>query len=106
MSGGRVGFCLSDKKRKRMNLDAFAVFCEGRGVEVVQSISVSCITRNVKSRQQKAVLWSDNMADVFSSLRRRSLADLWLGAVRPGRSFWLRGGRGAALPSSETSFHE
>ncbi|XP_034405187.1 inositol-tetrakisphosphate 1-kinase-like isoform X2 [Cyclopterus lumpus] len=36
MSGGRVGFCLSDKKRKRMNLDAFAVFCEGHGVDVVQ----------------------------------------------------------------------
>ncbi|XP_068441949.1 inositol-tetrakisphosphate 1-kinase-like [Clinocottus analis] len=36
MSGGRVGFCLSDKKRRRMNLDAFAVFCEGHGVEVVE----------------------------------------------------------------------
>ncbi|XP_075956919.1 inositol-tetrakisphosphate 1-kinase-like [Anarhichas minor] len=36
MSGRRVGFCLSDKKRRRMNLDAFAVFCEGHGVEVVE----------------------------------------------------------------------
>ncbi|XP_051813793.1 inositol-tetrakisphosphate 1-kinase-like [Acanthochromis polyacanthus] len=36
MSGRRVGFCLSDKKRRRMNLDAFAEFCEGHGVEVVE----------------------------------------------------------------------
>eukprot|EP00064_Thunnus_orientalis_P014194 superscaffoldBa00002435_g14235 len=36
MSGRRVGFCLSDKKRKRMNLDAFAEFCAGHGVEVVE----------------------------------------------------------------------
>ncbi|XP_037632058.1 inositol-tetrakisphosphate 1-kinase-like isoform X2 [Sebastes umbrosus] len=36
MSGRRVGFCLSDKKRRRMNLDAFADFCAGRGVEVVE----------------------------------------------------------------------
>ncbi|KAM6932012.1 inositol-tetrakisphosphate 1-kinase-like isoform 1-T1 [Lycodopsis pacificus] len=36
MSGRRVGFCLSVKKRRRMNLDAFAVFCEGHGVEVVE----------------------------------------------------------------------
>uniref|UniRef100_A0A8D0A8E0 Inositol-tetrakisphosphate 1-kinase n=1 Tax=Sander lucioperca TaxID=283035 RepID=A0A8D0A8E0_SANLU len=27
MSGRRVGFCLSDKKRRRLNLDAFADFC-------------------------------------------------------------------------------
>lgn len=27
MSGRRVGFCLSDKKRRRMNLDAFADLC-------------------------------------------------------------------------------
>ncbi|XP_069550482.1 inositol-tetrakisphosphate 1-kinase-like isoform X1 [Brachyistius frenatus] len=36
MSDRRVGFCLSDKKRKRMNLDAFAEFCAGHGVEVVE----------------------------------------------------------------------
>lgn len=35
MSGRRVGFCLSDKKRRRMNLDAFTQFCAGHGVEVV-----------------------------------------------------------------------
>ncbi|XP_034556329.1 inositol-tetrakisphosphate 1-kinase-like [Notolabrus celidotus] len=36
MSGRRVGFCLSDKKRRRMNLDAFVEFCAGHGVEVVE----------------------------------------------------------------------
>ncbi|XP_071352259.1 inositol-tetrakisphosphate 1-kinase-like isoform X2 [Trachinotus anak] len=36
MSGRRVGFCLSDKKRRRMNLDAFADFCAAHGVEVVE----------------------------------------------------------------------
>lgn len=36
MSGRRVGFWLSDKKRRRMNLDAFAEFCAGHGVEVVE----------------------------------------------------------------------
>ncbi|XP_040902548.1 inositol-tetrakisphosphate 1-kinase-like isoform X2 [Toxotes jaculatrix] len=36
MSGRRVGFCLSDKKRRRMNLDAFAEFCAACGVEVVE----------------------------------------------------------------------
>lgn len=36
MSGRRVGFCLSDKKRKRMNLDDFADFCASHGVEVVE----------------------------------------------------------------------
>lgn len=37
MSGRRrVGFCLSDKKRRRMNLDAFTHFCAGHGVEVVE----------------------------------------------------------------------
>ncbi|XP_069390689.1 inositol-tetrakisphosphate 1-kinase-like isoform X2 [Paralichthys olivaceus] len=36
MSGRRVGFCLSDKKRRRMNLDAFAEFCAVHGVEVVE----------------------------------------------------------------------
>ncbi|XP_050923817.1 inositol-tetrakisphosphate 1-kinase isoform X2 [Lates calcarifer] len=36
MSGRRVGFCLSDKKRRRMNLDAFADFCASHGVEVVE----------------------------------------------------------------------
>ncbi|XP_032365499.1 inositol-tetrakisphosphate 1-kinase [Etheostoma spectabile] len=36
MSGSRVGFCLSDKKRRRINLDAFADFCAGHGVEVVE----------------------------------------------------------------------
>ncbi|KAM8905149.1 uncharacterized protein AB9W97_008450 isoform 5-T5 [Spinachia spinachia] len=36
MSGRRVGFCLSDKKRRRMNLDAFAAFCAGHGVQVVE----------------------------------------------------------------------
>ncbi|XP_070825991.1 inositol-tetrakisphosphate 1-kinase-like isoform X2 [Chaetodon trifascialis] len=36
MSDRRVGFCLSDKKRRRMNLDAFADFCAGHGVEVVE----------------------------------------------------------------------
>ncbi|XP_062275276.1 inositol-tetrakisphosphate 1-kinase-like [Scomber scombrus] len=36
MSGRRVGFCLSEKKRRRMNLDAFAEFCAGHGVEVVK----------------------------------------------------------------------
>ncbi|KAG7249419.1 hypothetical protein CRUP_011545, partial [Coryphaenoides rupestris] len=37
MSGrSRVGFCLSDKKRRRMNLDAFSEMCAGHGVEVVE----------------------------------------------------------------------
>ncbi|TWW76708.1 inositol-tetrakisphosphate 1-kinase-like isoform X2 [Takifugu flavidus] len=36
MSARRVGFCLSDKKRRRMNLDAFAGLCAGCGVEVVE----------------------------------------------------------------------
>ncbi|XP_058490553.1 inositol-tetrakisphosphate 1-kinase-like isoform X2 [Solea solea] len=36
MSGRRVGFFLSDKKRRRMNLDAFAHFCAVHGVEVVE----------------------------------------------------------------------
>ncbi|XP_070684729.1 inositol-tetrakisphosphate 1-kinase-like [Pempheris klunzingeri] len=36
MSGRRVGFCLSDKKRRRMNLEAFADFCAGHGVQVVE----------------------------------------------------------------------
>ncbi|XP_075999975.1 inositol-tetrakisphosphate 1-kinase-like isoform X2 [Genypterus blacodes] len=36
MSGRRVGFCLSDKKRRRMNMDAFAQLCAGHGVEVVE----------------------------------------------------------------------
>ncbi|KAM4627387.1 inositol-tetrakisphosphate 1-kinase-like [Polymixia lowei] len=36
MSGRRVGFYLSDKKRRRMNLDAFAEICAGHGVEVVE----------------------------------------------------------------------
>lgn len=36
MSGRRVGFWLSGKKRRRMNLDAFADFCAGHGVEVVE----------------------------------------------------------------------
>ncbi|XP_075905845.1 inositol-tetrakisphosphate 1-kinase-like isoform X2 [Nelusetta ayraudi] len=36
MAGRRVGFCLSDKKRRRMNLDAFAHLCAGNGVEVVE----------------------------------------------------------------------
>ncbi|XP_039635104.1 inositol-tetrakisphosphate 1-kinase-like isoform X2 [Perca fluviatilis] len=36
MSSRRVGFCLSDKKRRRMNMDAFADFCAGHGVEVVE----------------------------------------------------------------------
>ncbi|KAI3353851.1 hypothetical protein L3Q82_005065 [Scortum barcoo] len=36
MSGRRVGFYLSDKKRRRMNMDAFADFCAGHGVEVVE----------------------------------------------------------------------
>ncbi|XP_071753370.2 inositol-tetrakisphosphate 1-kinase-like [Centroberyx gerrardi] len=36
MSGRRVGFCLSDKKRRRMNLGAFAELCAGHGVEVVE----------------------------------------------------------------------
>lgn len=36
MSGRRVGFCLSDKKRRRMNLDAFTDFCASHGVEVVE----------------------------------------------------------------------
>ncbi|XP_037324775.2 inositol-tetrakisphosphate 1-kinase-like isoform X2 [Pungitius pungitius] len=36
MSVRRVGFCLSEKKRRRMNLDAFAAFCAGHGVEVVE----------------------------------------------------------------------
>ncbi|KAM9812440.1 inositol-tetrakisphosphate 1-kinase-like [Syngnathus typhle] len=36
MSRRRVGFCLSDKKRRRMNLDAFAELCADHGVEVVE----------------------------------------------------------------------
>ncbi|XP_019717094.1 inositol-tetrakisphosphate 1-kinase-like isoform X2 [Hippocampus comes] len=36
MSRCRVGFCLSDKKRRRMNLDGFAEFCADHGVEVVE----------------------------------------------------------------------
>ncbi|KAL3057003.1 hypothetical protein OYC64_007480 [Pagothenia borchgrevinki] len=37
MSGSsKVGFCLSDKKRRRINLQAFADFCAGHGVEVVE----------------------------------------------------------------------
>ncbi|CAJ1066173.1 inositol-tetrakisphosphate 1-kinase-like [Xyrichtys novacula] len=36
MSGCRVGFCLSDKKRRRMNLDAFVEYCAGHGLEVVE----------------------------------------------------------------------
>ncbi|XP_029302527.1 inositol-tetrakisphosphate 1-kinase-like [Cottoperca gobio] len=36
MSGRRVGFCLSAKKRRRVNLDAFADFCAGHGVKVVE----------------------------------------------------------------------
>ncbi|XP_077421600.1 inositol-tetrakisphosphate 1-kinase-like isoform X2 [Vanacampus margaritifer] len=36
MSRRRVGFCLSDKKRRRMNLDAFAELCANHGVEVVE----------------------------------------------------------------------
>ncbi|KAM3875291.1 inositol-tetrakisphosphate 1-kinase-like [Diretmus argenteus] len=36
MSGRRVGFCLSEKKRRRMNLDAFAGLCADHGVEVVE----------------------------------------------------------------------
>ncbi|XP_038549377.1 inositol-tetrakisphosphate 1-kinase-like isoform X2 [Micropterus salmoides] len=36
MSGRRVGFYLSDKKRRKMNLDAFADFCAVHGVEVVE----------------------------------------------------------------------
>ncbi|XP_061923968.1 inositol-tetrakisphosphate 1-kinase-like isoform X3 [Entelurus aequoreus] len=36
MSRRRVGFYLSDKKRRRMNLDAFAELCAGHGVEVVE----------------------------------------------------------------------
>ncbi|MBN3313006.1 ITPK1 kinase, partial [Atractosteus spatula] len=35
----RVGFSLSDKKKKRMNLAAFAELCQTRGIEVVE---VSC----------------------------------------------------------------
>ncbi|XP_036392500.1 inositol-tetrakisphosphate 1-kinase-like [Megalops cyprinoides] len=36
MAKRRVGFCLSDKKRKRMNLTAFADLCGHRGIEVVE----------------------------------------------------------------------
>ncbi|XP_062408287.1 inositol-tetrakisphosphate 1-kinase-like isoform X1 [Sardina pilchardus] len=36
MASRRVGFCLSDKKRKRMNLSAFADLCAGRGIDVVE----------------------------------------------------------------------
>ncbi|XP_072768040.1 inositol-tetrakisphosphate 1-kinase-like isoform X2 [Nerophis lumbriciformis] len=36
MSRRRVGFYLSDKKRRRMNLDAFSELCAGHGVEVVE----------------------------------------------------------------------
>ncbi|KAK6470697.1 inositol-tetrakisphosphate 1-kinase-like isoform X1 [Huso huso] len=32
----RVGFCLNDKKRKRMNLEAFVELCRNRGIEVIQ----------------------------------------------------------------------
>lgn len=31
-----MGFCLSDKKRRRMNLDAFSQFCAGHGIQVVE----------------------------------------------------------------------
>ncbi|KAJ8280251.1 hypothetical protein GJAV_G00052320 [Gymnothorax javanicus] len=36
MATRRVGFCLSDKKRKRLNLSAFAELCRHRGIEVVE----------------------------------------------------------------------
>ncbi|KAF4085773.1 hypothetical protein AMELA_G00098640 [Ameiurus melas] len=36
MASRRVGFCLSVKKRRRMNLSAFAHLCAGRGIEVVE----------------------------------------------------------------------
>ncbi|KAM6959241.1 inositol-tetrakisphosphate 1-kinase-like [Aplochiton taeniatus] len=36
MSGRRVGFCLSTKKRQRMNLSAFAELCGSRGIEVIE----------------------------------------------------------------------
>ncbi|XP_063060528.1 inositol-tetrakisphosphate 1-kinase-like [Engraulis encrasicolus] len=36
MASRRVGFCLSDKKRRRMNLSAFADLCAGRGIDVVE----------------------------------------------------------------------
>ncbi|XP_030299436.1 inositol-tetrakisphosphate 1-kinase-like isoform X1 [Sparus aurata] len=36
MSGRRVGFCLSDKKRRKIGLDVFAEICAGHGVEVVE----------------------------------------------------------------------
>ncbi|KAJ0063656.1 hypothetical protein NL108_004779 [Boleophthalmus pectinirostris] len=36
MASRRVGFCLSDKKRRRMNLDAFSQFCAGHGIQVVE----------------------------------------------------------------------
>ncbi|KAJ8403773.1 hypothetical protein AAFF_G00346410 [Aldrovandia affinis] len=36
MGNRRVGFCLSEKKKKRMNLSAFAELCRQRGIEVVE----------------------------------------------------------------------
>lgn len=36
MARHRVGFCLSDKKRRRMNLDKFSDFCAGHGITVVE----------------------------------------------------------------------
>ncbi|XP_041092193.1 inositol-tetrakisphosphate 1-kinase-like [Polyodon spathula] len=36
MQTRRVGFCLNDKKKKRMNLEAFAELCRNQGIEVVQ----------------------------------------------------------------------
>ncbi|XP_012693786.1 inositol-tetrakisphosphate 1-kinase-like isoform X1 [Clupea harengus] len=36
MASRRVGFCLSDKKRRRINLSAFSDLCAGRGIEVVE----------------------------------------------------------------------
>uniref|UniRef100_A0AAV2J984 Inositol-tetrakisphosphate 1-kinase N-terminal domain-containing protein n=1 Tax=Knipowitschia caucasica TaxID=637954 RepID=A0AAV2J984_KNICA len=32
----RVGFYLSDKKRRKMNLDSFSQFCEGHGIQVIE----------------------------------------------------------------------
>ncbi|XP_030632569.1 inositol-tetrakisphosphate 1-kinase-like [Chanos chanos] len=36
MASHRVGFCLSVKKRRRMNLTAFADLCANRGIDVVE----------------------------------------------------------------------
>ncbi|XP_072315022.1 inositol-tetrakisphosphate 1-kinase-like [Eucyclogobius newberryi] len=36
MSARRVGFYLSDKKRRKMNLDAFSHFCAEHGIQVVE----------------------------------------------------------------------